>query len=160
MRMSNAGSSAMSVRQARLTAFVMAMVLGQFLYLRVDEARTNYWLRTDASKTTAIVMGELWSGHGRVRYRYSVGHGEYTGKSSRDWKDPKFSSVKVGQEARVYYSSSHPWLSQLYLPERVLTVEPVTFIVIALEFFFVVTLINPTSRWAFRFVEKKEKPPA
>src|SRR5438093_211943 len=56
----------MSARGARLVGLILAIALGQFLFLRLRSAWINYWLLRDAQKGTAIVTKELWSGHNAV----------------------------------------------------------------------------------------------
>ena len=147
----------MSPRGARLAALVLALALGQFLFLRVRSAWSNYWLLTDAQKGTAVVTKELWSGHNAVGYRYVVDQRQYTGHDARNWQDPKYSKVQVGEESVVYFSASHPWLSQLCMPRAVLEGVPVIIVVLVLESFAVITTIKPTSGWAFGFAEKEHK---
>src|SRR5256885_10490726 len=115
----------MSPRGARIAAMILAIALGQFLYLRIREAWTSYWLLRDAQKSTALVTKELWSGHGAVGYKYVVDGKENLGHGGRNWDDPKYRNVKVGQESVVYFSASHPWLSQLSMPRTVIEGGPV-----------------------------------
>lgn len=145
----------MTSRGARLTALILAIALGQFLYLRVRSAWTNYWLLSDAKQGTAIVTKELWSGHDAVGYEYVVDQKQYSGHSGRNWRDQK--KVQVGEEAVVYFSASHPWLSLLYMPRGVLEGLPVVIIALALEVFAVVTMIKPKSGWAFSLIEKEQQ---
>ena len=145
----------MTARGARLTALVLAMALGQFLYLRAESAWTNYWLLTDARQGTALVTNERWSGHGAVGYKYVVDQKQFTGHSGRNWKDPK--RVEVGEETVVYFSASHPWLSLLYMPRGMLEGLPVILIVLVIEVFALITIIKPRSGWAFSLMEKEQK---
>lgn len=115
----------MSPRGARIAALVLAIALGRFLYLRAREAWMNYWLLADAQKGTALVTNELWSGHNAVGYQYTVNGKEYTGQGHRNWDDPKYRNVQAGQESVVYFSASHPWLSQLTMPCGILPGTPV-----------------------------------
>ena len=147
----------MSPRGARLAGLVLAMVMGQFLFLRVRSTWTNYWLPTDARKGTAIVTKELWSGHNAVGYEYVVAQKQYRGHSGRNWQDQKYSNVQVGEESVVYFSASHPWLSRLYMPRAVLEGLPVIIVVFILELFAVITVLRPTGGWAFAFTEKQQK---
>jgi hypothetical protein len=144
----------MSPRGARIVALVLAIALGQFLYLRVRESWTNYWLLKDAQKGIARVTKELWSGHNAVGYNYIVDGKEFVGRGARSWDDSKYRDVRVGQESVVYFSASHPWLSQLSMPRAIIAGAPVVLMVLGLEFFAVITIINPTSGWALGFVEK------
>jgi len=117
----------------------------------------SYWLLRDAQKGTALVTKELWSGHNAVGYKYVVEGREYAGRGGRNWDDPKYRDAKVGQESVVYFSASHPWLSQLSMPRAVMEGAPVILIVLGLELFAITTIIKPTSGWAFSVVEKEEK---
>jgi hypothetical protein len=146
---------AMTPRGARLTGLVLAIALGQFLFLRAREAWTNHWLLKDARQGTAVVTKELWSGHNAVGYEYSVDQRQYAGRSGRNWKDQK--KVLVGEQTTVYYSASHPSLSLLYMPEGVLAGLPVIIIALVIEAFAVITIIKPKSGWAFSLIGKEQK---
>jgi hypothetical protein len=117
----------------------------------------SYWLLRDGRKGTALVTKELWSGHNSVGYKYVVEGREYAGRSGRNWDDPKYRDVKVGQESVVYFSASHPWLSQLSMPRSIMEGAPVVLIVLGFELFAITTIIKPTGRWAFSFVQKGKK---
>ncbi len=140
----------------RLAGLIIALFLGDFLYLRAEEAWTNYWLITDGKPGVAVVTKELWSGHNQIGYTYTVNHADYTGKSARNWKDPKYANVQIGEQSVVYYSASHPWISLLNKPNTLLAAWPVTLIVLILEFFAVMTVINPKSKWAFNLIPKRQ----
>ncbi len=141
----------------RLVGFVIAIALGDFLFLQARSAWTNYWLLQDGQQGMAIVTNELWSGHNAVGYRYTVNEKEYTGRSGRNWKIEKYSKVPVGGESVVYFSASHPWLSLLYEPRTVIEGLPVVIIVMFFEFFAVATIISPGNKWAFDLSDKKTK---
>lgn len=147
----------MSPRGARLTGLILAIALGQFLYVWTRSAWINYWLLEDAQKGSAIVTKELWSGHNMVIYRYFVDQREYTGKSARNSDDKNYSKAQIGEESVVYFSTSHPWLSLLYMPRRIWEGLPVTIIVLILESMALVTLANPSSGWAFNLMEEKHR---
>src|SRR5437588_4539877 len=142
----------MSPHGARIAALILAIGLRQFLHLRVREAWTSYWLLKDAQKDTALVTKELWSGHKAVGYKYVVNGRQYAGHGGRNWDDPKYRDAKVGQESVVYFSASHPWLSQLSMPRTILEGPPVVLIVLGLELFAIVNVLNTTTEWAFSFV--------
>ena len=141
---------------ARLAGAVVAIGLGWFLFVQARAAWTNYWLRTDSRQGIAILTKKYWGGHGRFVYRYSVNGTEHTGVSSRDWNDPRYRNVQPLEEAVVYFSESHPSLSLLYKPRAVIEGIPVLLIALFLEIFAVVTLLRPSSGWAFYFSEKKQ----
>lgn len=148
---------AMSPRGARLVGLVLALALGLFLFLQVLSAWTNYWLLKDAKRGTAIVTKELWSGHNAVGYKYVVDQREYSGQSARNWQEQNYSKVQVGEESVVYFSASHPWLSLLYMPRAVLEGLPVIIVALVFELFAVMTVIKPTSAWAFNLNQKEQK---
>ena len=147
----------MSPRGARIAALALAIALGQFLYQRAQETWTSYWLFKDAKKGIARVTNELWSGHNAVGYNYVVDSKVYVGRGARNWDDPKYRDVQVGQESVVYFSVSHPWLSQLTMPRTIMEGAPVVLVVLGFELFAVITIVKPTSGWAFGFVEKGKK---
>ena len=145
---------------ARIVGLILALVLGQFLYLRAHETWQNYWLLKDSQKGLATITGEHWSGHNSVDYQYTVNGKEYTSHSARNGDDPKYKDAQPGQESIVYYSASHPWLSQLSMPQTILEGAPVILIVLGLEAFAVITIFKPRSGWAFSFLENEKKPAA
>lgn len=136
----------MNPRVARLSASIIAVFLTLFLIIWAADTRRNYWLMRDSLQGEAIIDEQL--GHGAVKYRYFVNGKQYTGKSGRNWRDPKYSRVGPGEKAAVYFSDSHPWLSMLYKPDSVVEALPLVLIVFFLEVFAVLTIINPKSRWA------------
>lgn len=131
----------------RLSALILALPLAWWLYLQARSSWINYWLLKDCQQAMAVVTEDYWGGHGRVVYRYIVNEQPYTGLSSRNWKDEKSSKVGIGEQTVVYFSASHPWLSLLYKPDRYLDVLP-ALIALTLEFFVVMTAVNPKSKWA------------
>jgi hypothetical protein len=137
---------------ARLTGLILALALGDFLFVRAHSAWTDYWLIKDAQKATALVTNEHWSGHNSVDYEYTVGQKRYTGHSARNPKDAK--PIQPGEKTTVYFSASHPSLSLLYLPDTILEGLPVILIVIVFEAFAVITILNPKSGWAFSLLDK------
>jgi len=145
----------MTPRGAKLVGLILALALGQFLFLRVRSAWTNYWLLQDAHEGTAIVTKDLWSGHNAVGYEYVVDQKHYSGHSGRNSMDQK--KVQVGEETVVYFSASHPWLSLLYMPQAVLKGLPAIIIVLVLEVFAIITILKPKSGWAFSLIEKGQK---
>jgi hypothetical protein len=77
--------------------------------------------------------------------RYKVNQREYTGRSGRNWRDPRYSQVQVDEKSAVYFSASHPWLSLLYKPDAILEGAPVILIALVLEFLVILTIVNPKS---------------
>ena len=137
-----------NIQQQRLTGIFVALLLGWFLFLRAKESWTNYWLLTDSKQGAATVTNESWAGHDRVGYTYKVGQQEFTGKDGRPWHTQKDNGLHVGEQAVVYYSESHPWLSLLNRPRTVLEGFPVVVIVIIIEVFALIAVIKPKSGWA------------
>jgi len=150
-------SNNMTPRGARFAGLIIALALGDFLFLQARSAWTNYWLLTDGRQGTAIVTHELWSGHNGVGYKYVVAEKEYSGRSGRNSSE-KYNHVQPGEESIVFFSASHPWLSSLNKPEYVAPGWPVILIVVAFEVFALITIIKPTSGWAFSLIEKNPKP--
>ncbi|MFL6583889.1 MAG: hypothetical protein ACJ8KU_05165 [Chthoniobacterales bacterium] len=138
----------------RLPSLVIAIGLGYFLFVQAHSAWANYWLRTDSQQAIATLIKKHWSGHGRFVYRYVVNGREYIGASSRNWQDARYSGVQPGDESPVYFSVSHPSISLLYKPQAVVEGLPVLIIVMFLEFFAVMAVIEPRSKWAFDFSDR------
>ncbi len=136
---------------ARIFALVVALLLGWFLAGYAGACWNDYWLLKDGHEGMAIVTYPLWTGHNAVAYRYTVNGKEYTGKSGRNYRDPRYMNVGAGEQSVVYYSTSHPWLSSLRRPEGVGAGWPVVLFVLLLEALAVITIINPRSRWALNF---------
>jgi hypothetical protein len=132
----------------RLCGLILAVFLGDFLYVQARSSWINYWLLDDGKQGVAVVTHELWSGHGIVGYKYTVGGIEYTGKSRRNSEDVRYQNVKIGDKSVVYFSNSHPWLSLLEKPRMVIEVLPVIIIASFIELFAVISTINPESKWA------------
>lgn len=139
----------------RLVGLASTLFLGYFLFGQAWSAWKNYWLLKDPQQGMAVITKEHWSGHGRVVYRYSVNSTEYSGASSRNWQDPKYSSVQSGGQSVVYFSASHPWISLLFQPRAVIEGLPGIIIVLFFEFFAIMTIIKPGSGWAFSLDEQK-----
>jgi hypothetical protein len=130
---------------------IIAVLLGWFLVGTGRSWWSEYWLLKDGKQGMAVVTKELWSGHNAVAYRYTVNYIEYAGQSGRNYRIPQYSHVLPGEQSIVYYSSSHPWLSSLRMPEVVGQGWPVILLVLCLEVLAVLTIIRPRSRWAFNF---------
>jgi hypothetical protein len=103
----------------------------------------------------AVVTKEYWGGHGQVIYRYVVNQQEFTGISKRNWQEEKYKSVRPGEEAVVYFSASHPWLSLLYKPDVIVEILP-ALIPLVLGVFVVMTAVNPKSKWSLNLSDRKE----
>ena len=137
----------------RIFAVTLTLLLGYYFVIApAQETWSNYWLVKDAQEGTAIVTKELWTGHNVVQYRYRVNQKEYTGQDRRNWQDPKYAHVLVGERSPVHLSSSHPWLSALNRPRSVMIEGlPVVVLVWFLIALLVVTVINPNNKWALKF---------
>jgi hypothetical protein len=137
---------------ARVFALAIALLLGWFLEGYARACWNDYWLLKDGRESMAVVTYPLWTGHNAVAYRYTVDGKAYTGKSGRNYRDPRYRDVQAGVESVVYYSVSHPWLSSLRKPEGVGTGWPlVVLLVLPLETLALITMIHPRSRWALNF---------
>jgi hypothetical protein len=120
---------------------------------RLPPLWTDYWLAFDAQRSLAVITKE--HSHGVVDYRYVVNKAEYLGCSMRNWDEPKFRDVGVGQESVVFFSSSHLWLSSLEAPGFSAHTAIPTFIVIMLEMAFTAALIRDLPLWLRALQENK-----
>ena len=112
---------------------------------------TKYWLLRDQQQATAIVTRE--HEHSVVDYSYRVRGNDYKGTDRRRYltQEHRYVGVTVGGEAVVYFSSSHPWLSALTPPDNIIPDGfPGVILFLALEIWFIITIINPNSRWAYK----------
>ena len=141
----------------RLGAWIVAVILSTFLFNWGKATWRNYWLLRDGQEGVAVVIADSWSGHNAVDYRYTANQKEYLGSSTRNWHQPKYSKVRAGDQSVVYFSASHPWLSLLYKPQVVIEGLPVLLIVLLVELFAVVTIINPKHKWVFNLGEGKPR---
>ena len=136
----------------RAFALIIALLLGHFfVVVQAQVVWTNYWLTKDPQQGEAIVTKVLWTGHNAVAYHYWVNQKEYAGEDGRNWQDPRYAKVGVGEKSVVYFSVSHPWLSRLTLPRSAM-VEGLPVILLAWCFIvlFLITAINPYSKWALK----------
>jgi len=132
----------------RFLILVLLIPLGWWLFGQARSSWRAYWILSDCQQGKAVLTKAYWGGHGRFVYRYVVDEKQFTGVSSTDWKDAKYKNVGIGEEAVVYYSASHPWLSLLYKPEGFLDLLP-ALIALTLVCFIVITAMRPKSKWAF-----------
>ena len=139
----------------RLVGWIVAIILGAFLFGWVKSTRRNYWLLRDCQEGVAVVTKKSWAGHNAVDYRYTVNQKEYFGSSMRNWQQPKYRRVRAGDQSVVYFSASHPWLSLLYKPQAIVEGLPVLLMAFLLEVCAVATIVNPTSKWAFNISHEK-----
>lgn len=137
----------------------MALLLGYaFVFVPFQELWRDHWLVKDGEQGIAVITKEHWGGHGVVVYRYRVGQKVYAGQDRRSWQNPKYAHAMPGEESIVYFSSSHPWLSAINLPHNVVIEGlPVLLVAWLIEVGLVVTLINPKSPWAFRFIGRQRR---
>ena len=140
---------------SRFLILILAIPVAWWLVLQVRSSWRNYWLLEDGQQGVAVLTEKYWGGHDQVVYRYVANDQHYTGVSVRNWKDAKYGKVGIGEEAVVYYSASHPWLSLLYKPDGYLDVLP-ALIALTLTFFIVMTAVNPNSKWALNLSGGKE----
>ncbi len=140
---------------ARLGLMGIAIFLGYaFIVAELYGNWIHYWLTKDAREATAVVTKEL--SHGVVDYKYSVGANEYTGRSQRNWEQEKYRNIGIGQKSILFYSSSHPWLSSLETPQFPRPGLIVLLIALPIEFFLIVTVINPRSPWAMSILQEQK----
>ena len=139
----------------RLGLLGMAIVLGYSFIFRtmLFPSWTHYWLTKDAAQTMAVVTEQ--HSHGVVDYKYSIGATKFTGRSQCNWEQEKYREVGVGQESIVFYSSSHPWLSSLETPQFPRSGTIVLLIALPIEFFLIMTAVNPRSVWALNILNKQ-----
>jgi hypothetical protein len=137
----------------RTQASIIAIVLAYCLSLAFQNWWLNYWVLKDGQTTTALVIRAHWRGHGKLEYSYLVKEKEYKGYCR--WRRDSHVTTLAGGHNPVFFSASHPWLSSLYRPDEVLEDLPVVLLLLLLEAFAVATLIQPKSRWAFRFGSRK-----
>jgi hypothetical protein len=53
----------------RLVGWIVAIILGAFLFGWVKSTRRNYWLLRDCQEGVAVVTKESWAGRHRVSLR-------------------------------------------------------------------------------------------
>jgi len=136
----------------RVWAALLALLLGYYFLLGPARALwLNYWLIRDGQQGVAVITQAHWAGHGIFVYRYRVNQKTYTGQDHRSYQNPKYANVLLGQETVVYFSSSHPWLSAINMPQFVMfNGLPVVLVAWVFIFLLAVTAINPKGRWALR----------
>jgi hypothetical protein len=144
-------STPSSPTMPRLFASLLIVVLGYyFVFSPARELWANYWLLRDGKQGVAVVVKDDWAGHNEVDYRYRVDQKVYTGQDARSWQNPKYAHVTADQESIVYFSASHPWISAINLPSRVMFGGlPVVLFVWVIEIGLIITVVKPNSRWAF-----------
>ena len=143
-------------QSVRFPVSVGTLVLGWFLSGAAQGVWNRYWLLQDRQQTVAAVTKE--HGHSVVDYTYRVAGKEYRGTSRRRYLDQehKYEEAVVGGTAVVYFSASHPWLSNLTPPSTIIPEGfPVMVLILAFEVQFVITLINPDSRWAYKLPQRR-----
>ena len=144
----------------RFSLLIPALFLAWgFVLLPAQDAWTSYWLLKDGQKGKAVITKVLWSGHDGVAYRYRANQKEYTGEGARNYEDPKFRvyGAQVGEGSIVYYSASHPWLSQLRRPRTVVEGLPVLILAWTILGLMLVTIVNPRHKWALRIGRSEVK---
>jgi len=99
-------------------AVFLALFLGYyFVYGPVQQVWRDHWLVIDGKEGVGVVTQEHWAGHDVVVYQYRVGSKVYTGQDARSYRNPKYARVMPGEKTVVYFSSSHPWISVINLPD-------------------------------------------
>lgn len=132
--------------QTRLVMLFPTAMLGSFIVSFFHICWITFWLTQDVGQTAATITNE--KSHGVVNYSYTINGNQYIGQSQRNREEKE--KVPVGGRTLVYFSTSHPWLSSLQAP----TFPPpgmIVFIIsLAMEFLFVMTVINPKGKWALQ----------
>lgn len=137
----------------RVWAALIALLLGYFFVLApIQGLWRDHWLVKDGQEGVGVVTSEHWGGHGIVVYQYRVEQKEYTGQDHRSLQDVRYAHVIPGGKTVVYFSTSHPWLSAINLPQSV-TIPglPVVLLAWLIEVGLIITVIDPKSRGAFNF---------
>jgi hypothetical protein len=136
----------------RVWAALLALLLGYYFVLGpARELWLNYWLIRDGEQGVAVITKAHWAGHGVFIYRYRLNQKTYTGQDHRSYQNPKYANVMPGEETVVYFSSSHPSLSAINMPQGVMFGGlPVVLLAWVFVFLLAATAINPKSRWALR----------
>jgi hypothetical protein len=134
--------------QIRLVMLFPAVMLGSFLFSFAHGCWASFLLSGDASQATATVTNER--SHGVVDYTYVAAGNRYVGHSQRS--SETYPGPPVGGEARVYFSTSHPWLSSLRAPTFPPSLSRILLMIIPLsmEFLIVMTIIDPKGKWALQ----------
>jgi len=141
--------------QERLQALVLALVLGSFcLVVPFRNIWTNYWLLRDARQLRAVVVD--FRDHGTVGYRYRVNASDYTA-SGYPYEFPR---AAPGESITVYYSASHPTISETRHPVSIIdgSWPVIIFFTWPFEFMAIATLIRPRCKWAYRFGDRNVLP--
>jgi hypothetical protein len=135
----------------RLQGLVIALVLGSFcLVVPFRDVWTNYWLLRDGRQGTAVVTDAR--DHGSVGYRYCVDGRWYDGSGHRSVQDRHYANVTPGESTVIYYSASHPSVSQIDHPITMVDgAWPVIIIFMwPFEFMALATVINPGGRFSYK----------
>lgn len=142
---------AVSAAPNRFSAVLLALFLGYFFVLGpIRQVWKDHWLVTDGQRGTASITKAYWAHHGVVVYQYRVGDKVYTGLGGRNGPDPRVDPVIPEEKLPIYFSSSHPWLSATDLPRYVgIDGLPVVLLAWFFEAGLIITIIDPTSPWAF-----------
>jgi hypothetical protein len=145
------GRFGMEMAQERLQGLVLAFALGSFcLLVPFRDAWTNYWLLRDGRPVRAVVI-DLRE-HGTVGYRYRVNGNEYMA-SGYEPKTGSVPSMMPGESITVYYSTSHPSVSETRRPVTMFDGAWLAIIVFfwPFEFMAIATVVSPRCKWAYRF---------
>ena len=130
---------------ARFIVLIPMVILGNLVRLYVQGVWADYWLSKDP-KTVSALVTQTYPKQ-MFDYRYTVDGKEYTGTSKRDWEAEKVHALQVGETTPVLVSASHPWFSSLQTWRLRWLAFPFIVLVLLLEFFLLVVLIDPNGRW-------------
>lgn len=95
--------------------FFIVLLFGYPMFLGIQAAWESYWLSKDGKQTMAVIVNDE-HGHDVVDYKYTVDFKEYTGAAQRGWEHSEYQNVQVGEQAPVFFSTSHPWISSVDKP--------------------------------------------
>jgi len=145
-----AGNSAPPRSNPRIVALIAVIPISILLFPMVHGCWANYWILHDGERGMAEITIQLSIAQNTVAYRYIVNQKEYTGKSARNDENPRYRDMPAGGHSPVYYSASHPWLSSLKRPDTIIPALPVVCVLLWLECTTIITLIDPSNKWAIR----------
>ena len=136
------------VARKRIGGTILFCILSWPLISGVIGVVHNYWLLNDCEKSKAYIIGASRRGHAVYNYKYTIENQEFSGASRRNYKDEKSKNAGTGDSVAVYYSKSHPWISSLYKPDALIVGLPFFAVIIIMQLFALITVINPHGKWA------------
>ena len=104
-----------------LVVILVTAGLGWYFYISGHRVWTAYWLLQDGREGTAVITQEVVAKEQGLRYGYTVNGHNFDGGpfgSPNDERERQILDARRTQRLPVYYSESHPWLSNLYRPTQ------------------------------------------